>query len=392
MAVGRNDSCPCGSGAKYKRCCLERELELGRLVPELEATIQDLGRETWAREPEWCAERFAEFYGAGLEAFGLVGPSEAELLDARLWFLLDCPLPEGRTPMWARRQSVAGRAVELLARSELRAWRIESVGAPDLLTGLCPRGAGRARLETIRAPLGELRPGAMVVARSVPLGPERWALLGRVPVVEPSVAADFDWLLASLDAPSGEFWRVHGGVLSHAAWAWPEVRDCTAEGEVLRDAHVTFDVVDLPGTEAALDADLELDRAEVGSYDDSITWRWRWDPPAIRCPRPEPGVVLELCQEEADELPYLATVTLSHDRAELFCLAPTPARLGLAQRLLAERLGGLLGAPESVRIAPPEVMPRWKRLRLAELLPPEVLRPDGPSPAAFSSLRRSQAA
>jgi hypothetical protein len=171
-------------------------------------------------------------------------------------------------------------------------------------------------------------------------------------------------------------------VLSHAAWAWPEVRDCTAEGEVLHDAHVTFEVADLLGAEAALDADLELDRVEVWSYDDSITWRWRWDPPAARCPPPEPGVRLELCQEEADEIPYLATVTLSRDRAELFCLAPTPARLGLAQRLLAERLGDLLGAAGSVRIAPPEVTPRWKRLRLADV----------PPPAAFASLRPSRAA
>jgi uncharacterized protein len=27
--VGRNDSCPCGSGKKYKRCCLDRDSELG---------------------------------------------------------------------------------------------------------------------------------------------------------------------------------------------------------------------------------------------------------------------------------------------------------------------------------------------------------------------------
>jgi hypothetical protein len=30
MKIGRNDSCPCGSGAKYKRCCLERDEALRR--------------------------------------------------------------------------------------------------------------------------------------------------------------------------------------------------------------------------------------------------------------------------------------------------------------------------------------------------------------------------
>ena len=29
--VGRNELCPCGSGLKYKRCCIEREAELQRL-------------------------------------------------------------------------------------------------------------------------------------------------------------------------------------------------------------------------------------------------------------------------------------------------------------------------------------------------------------------------
>lgn len=28
--IGRNDLCPCGSGRKYKRCCLEKEAELSR--------------------------------------------------------------------------------------------------------------------------------------------------------------------------------------------------------------------------------------------------------------------------------------------------------------------------------------------------------------------------
>lgn len=28
--IGRNDPCPCGSGQKYKRCCLEKEAEVSR--------------------------------------------------------------------------------------------------------------------------------------------------------------------------------------------------------------------------------------------------------------------------------------------------------------------------------------------------------------------------
>src|SRR5215211_3800859 len=30
MKVGRNDPCPCGSGKKYKKCCLEKDQAAGR--------------------------------------------------------------------------------------------------------------------------------------------------------------------------------------------------------------------------------------------------------------------------------------------------------------------------------------------------------------------------
>ncbi|MED4986482.1 SEC-C metal-binding domain-containing protein, partial [Geobacillus stearothermophilus] len=27
MAIGRNDPCPCGSGKKYKKCCMNKQQE-----------------------------------------------------------------------------------------------------------------------------------------------------------------------------------------------------------------------------------------------------------------------------------------------------------------------------------------------------------------------------
>lgn len=29
MEIGRNDPCPCGSGKKYKKCCLGKDEQLG---------------------------------------------------------------------------------------------------------------------------------------------------------------------------------------------------------------------------------------------------------------------------------------------------------------------------------------------------------------------------
>lgn len=38
--VGRNEACPCGSGKKYKRCCLERDEEAVRAQRKLDDAIE----------------------------------------------------------------------------------------------------------------------------------------------------------------------------------------------------------------------------------------------------------------------------------------------------------------------------------------------------------------
>ena len=30
IKVGRNDPCPCGSGKKYKNCCLDKDMAAGK--------------------------------------------------------------------------------------------------------------------------------------------------------------------------------------------------------------------------------------------------------------------------------------------------------------------------------------------------------------------------
>ncbi len=58
MTVGRNDPCPCGSGKKYKKCCLGKE----------EATASDLGGEKSAIQTamDWLYERYPEQVGAAI--------------------------------------------------------------------------------------------------------------------------------------------------------------------------------------------------------------------------------------------------------------------------------------------------------------------------------------
>jgi hypothetical protein len=362
VTVERNDPCPCGSGAKYKRCCLDTEVELRRLVPELERLVEDIGYETWQREPEWFEERLAEFYDGGLDAFGVIGPTREELIAAELWFLLDCPLPSGDTPLALRRREDPARGLELLARSELRAWRVESLASGNGFGGICGLGTGRGRVEEASDIAGEMRRGSIVVGRSVPLGPERWAMVGRARVVDPVVAAEFDALLASLNAPRGEEWRVHGGLVAAAAWAWPEEREVTIDGELVEDSCVRYLLSEPDQVAERLQADPEL--IPLGpAGDGALRWAWRWDPPRARAPLPEAGVRISVCKEDDAQTPYLAELNFEPERDELWLFAPTPTRLALARRLMRDRLGERLAAVISFDVEPPESPPAWRRLR-----------------------------
>jgi hypothetical protein len=340
-----------------------RETDLGRLIRELESTVEELGRATWDRHRDWYLARFAEFYDGGIQAFGLAGPAAAARLDAHLWFLLDSPLDSGDTPLNRLRQRATGRAVELLARSELRAWRIESNVETGILGVICPLGTGQARLETARRALGDLIAGAILVARSVPIGPRRWAILGRATVVDRAAIADFDALLASLDAPRGEFWRVHGGVLARAALAWPEDREHTVDGRVVEGSLAAFQLSDPVAAVATLERDPELEDGDGGADAEAgiRRWNWLWDPPRARTAGDEPGVRNRLCEEDAAARPFLARILVDLDAPEVCLVAPTPARLALAERLLADRLGIALGAVTLRAVDPPNVVQRWKR-------------------------------
>ncbi len=62
---GRNDSCPCGSGAKYKRCCLVHQQEFARDAPELEDAIDGLSLEARLRRRDGYLSAISRFYDGG---------------------------------------------------------------------------------------------------------------------------------------------------------------------------------------------------------------------------------------------------------------------------------------------------------------------------------------
>jgi hypothetical protein len=193
---------------------------------QLDAVIGGLACDLHSTDPDWFAERLAEF---GCERAGAARPEDEGVREACMWFLFDCPLADGRSPVERFAARSGGRSAELLLRSELRVWRVQTVFRAGLYGVLCPLGSGLARVEPARPPIGEPRAGALLVGRSVPLGPQRWALAGRGRIVDGVAAPAFDALLASLEAPAGEFWRVHGGVLARAA--------CSVAAQAAQAAH-----------------------------------------------------------------------------------------------------------------------------------------------------------
>ena len=49
--IGRNEPCPCGSGKKYKHCCMQKERVLGMLPTENHA----LSSASWLNAPKTMA-------------------------------------------------------------------------------------------------------------------------------------------------------------------------------------------------------------------------------------------------------------------------------------------------------------------------------------------------
>ena len=50
---GRNDPCPCGSGKKYKRCCLDRDQAATRATPAAKQTEREASAANrWTRDEE----------------------------------------------------------------------------------------------------------------------------------------------------------------------------------------------------------------------------------------------------------------------------------------------------------------------------------------------------
>ncbi len=144
--TGRNDPCPCGSGSKYKRCCLNARDAAERDRLECE--------KMWARMQRWAFDRFEQELGPALVEHlrsrgvgSAANPANDDDMSLALgWLLIDRRLACGDTParlyaglpeLPARERWLAERVagsclgVHRVIDAEPRAW----MELEDVLTG-----------------------------------------------------------------------------------------------------------------------------------------------------------------------------------------------------------------------------------------------------------------
>ncbi len=393
--VGRNDPCPCGSGRKYKACCLPRDQAFERAradaqqldqilvrmirVPEVFPTVERL----WARY--WPDDRPPGPIGAAIEATG--GGAAADTFDFVRSLLDGAPL-EGLPAEVARRagrdasdpaptlldlavgatavpdDTAAGRIVDALRQAFSSAFQVLRI-VPGRRLWLRDVFTDEVFEVGESAATGQAVPGDVLIACLMPL--EGLYALRHAQCVLPAhaVHALRAWgevelsRLREVRPAAGwrDLWRERPHLLHHYVVrarrqpSLPEVR--TTTGEPVEFCRVGWQVRDAPAVIAALDGrtgDLRRDGEEP---------RWDWLP-APGDPRwAGPG---GLPEPERDALlpgePTLGRVELSADGARLTLVAMSAKRAAAGRALVEDAAGAHVDFRGQERRSPREMLAR----------------------------------
>ncbi len=291
--VGRNDPCPCGSGKKYKRCCLGKDAPApgAWTAGERDSALASLMR--FSRRAELDADRAAAettFWGKRLDR---LTPAEArEALDVEQsrfgfheWFVFDCPLGGGGTVVerfLAREggglRSGERRYLERMRQSHLRPYEVQAVRLDEGLDLLDLWAKARVRVRE-RLATRQLVQWDVLAARVV-LGPDGEPVLDGSPYLYS--ARDKELILrvlrrltrslrGTLPRRDAATFFKSIGVVFHDLWLElvarrPLPTSVTAEGDEVVLCRAVFDVRDRAALEAALAHHAELERQDDGSY------------------------------------------------------------------------------------------------------------------------------
>jgi hypothetical protein len=292
-SVGRNDPCPCGSGRKFKKCCLGKSAAgSGAFTVEerwsaLNGVFRFSARPEFAEDQEvanlaFWADRLDDLTDDEAKELGGLEQSQAGFLE---WFAFDVLLASGRTVVdlfldrhGDRLRSGELRYLERMRRTHLRPYEVAAVKVDEglVLTDLWANKRIRVRE---RAATHQIVQWDVIAARII-LGPRGDPQFGSSPYLYPPSAKEP--LLKALrrahrdlarrvrkDDETARFKRA--GMLYHLLWLDHVVRRprptlVTAEGDEGVLARVVFDVKDQAVVDAALADHPDLARQDDGSY------------------------------------------------------------------------------------------------------------------------------
>lgn len=287
--IGRN----CGSGSKYKKCCLGKDAPAPGTftAAERRSALEGLFRFSRRAElGEAHAEASAAFWGDWTDGRAADELREAMRLDESQtayleWFAFDFRLGSGQTLVEEflgreRRGLRSGEAryLERLRPSHLRPYEIARVRPEEGLDLIDLWTKERLHIQE-RLGTRQLVPWDLLGAR-VMLGPAGIPVMDGLPYLYPALAKeeilkrlrrahrDFKRLVPGGDLTA--FFKMHG-MLFHHLWLdhvalRPMPRMVTAEGDEVVLARVVFDVKDQGAVAAALGRHPDLRQQDDGSY------------------------------------------------------------------------------------------------------------------------------
>ena len=292
-SVGRNDPCPCGSGRKFKKCCLGKSAaESGAFTAnERQSALDEIFR--FSARPEFAedqnvadlafwADRLDELTDEEVKELAGLEQSQAAFLE---WFAFDFLLATGQTIVdlflerhGDRLRSGELRYLERLRRTHLRPYEVVAVKVDEALV-LNDLWANKRIRVRERAGTHQVVQWDVIAAR-IMLGPRGDAEIEGSPYLYPPSAKEA--LLKALRRAHRDLARrfrkgdetarfKRGGMLYHLLWLdhvalRPLPRFVTAEGDEVVLARAVFDVKDQAVVKAALAAHPDLVRQDDGSY------------------------------------------------------------------------------------------------------------------------------
>ena len=368
--VGRNVPCPCGSGLKYKRCCLPRKDEVA-----LDATRTE---GVWERMQGWALKRFGDELGESLkehmDARG-IGSNERPAMDddlslALCWLLIDRELADGGGTPAQRYAKLPGlgqserHVAKRIAESRLGLHRVRDA-EPDAWIDLenVLNGA-RTRVTSPNVSCEAVR-WHVLLCRVMAGGPvpTLWgAAVFYEPAEEAELVAELGRIASARDLGTGPValersLRVGAGelVCFVPASRHAERVPYTLEGDAVSMAEASWRVRDCSAVLEELCHTPELMPGGDTEDSEGVTFNWLTSrrgllverrgalPAGAICMESGPVSVSEDGSPELKDVTSLGTFTLRGERLEFFGISEE--RMDAALALVERRLGDLVRSP-----------------------------------------------